>query len=51
LRIIFLQTHAVSVKEKGGNLIENRTPFLVVEEIHTKTSSLENFQNYAQKPT
>jgi hypothetical protein len=47
LRFLYLQTHATSynfcsvllytVKEKGGNLIENYTPF---QEIHTETSSL-----------
>ncbi len=40
LRFLFLQTHATSysflssllytVKEKGGNLIENNTPFTIV---------------------
>jgi hypothetical protein len=39
-----------TVKEKGGNLIENYTPFPMVYEIHTEISSLRNSQYDAQKP-
>jgi hypothetical protein len=46
---VYLQTHATSistvqllftVKEKGGNLKENHTPFPMVSEIYRETSSL-----------
>jgi hypothetical protein len=60
LEIFFLQTHATSyiffsaflntVKEKGGNLIKNYTPFPMVKKIQTETSCLENSQEYSQKP-
>jgi hypothetical protein len=46
-----MQPLTVSVKgERRKNLIENHTPFSIVSEIYSETSSLENSQDYAQKP-
>ncbi len=50
LRFLFLETHATSysfysaLKCTLENMIENHTPFPMIEEIHTETSSLRNIK-------